>query len=379
MVKPDVSLIVCGRFHYHKFVASLVRKGILNQFFFSYKLTYDFKVPKKYLKNLFLKEYLMYAGRYFLKGKFFYQYVSTLHSLWQHQALLYRPKGNIGHFLVHGNCGRIIKKCKKRGMKTIGEVVNAHPHVQNQILATEYSKYGLAYESGDKHFTDKIIDEYSLCDYLLVPSVFLKNSLVGQGIAPEKIYIIPYGLNKFTGLVKAPGKINEKLPVKLLCVSQITFRKGIIYLCEAMRLLIKSSYRFELTLIGAIDPQYESIIKPYLDLPFISHIVHVDNSRIEKIMVENDLFIMPSIEDGFGIVVSEALSVHLPVIVTKNCGAAEVVVHGKDGFIVEPFSAAEIAGAVMKSIGYNFEFREEVFTWEDYVTRLEAFYSFILN
>jgi glycosyltransferase involved in cell wall biosynthesis len=379
MIKPGVSLIVCGRFHYHKFVHLLSQKNILSRFIYSYKLNYYFDVPKEQRRNAFLKEYLMYAGRFLKKSRIYHKYLSFLHSLWQQQIKLYKPQGNIGHFLLHGNCSQVIRKYKSKGIKIIGEVVNAHPHVQNMLLTKEYGKYGLAYESGDKYFEDKIIAEYSLCDHLLVPSVFLKQSLISNGVAPEKVAVIPYGLNKAANKVKEAAPIARNAKLKLLCVSQITFRKGIIYLCEALELLLKQGYDCHLTLVGMTDPLYEQVIGEHLAAAGIRHIPHIDNAKIENLMVEHDLLIMPSIEDGFGIVVSEALSVHLPVIVTSNCGAAEVVRNGKDGFVIEPFSAKAIADAVAASIEYKFEFSGRMFTWEDYVIRLEGLYSAVLN
>ncbi len=77
-MKPSVTLLVCGRFHYHKYLSLLAKKKLLQRFIYSYKTSYDFGVDKSYLKNLPLKEYAMYAGARLLKGKLFYKYLVLL-------------------------------------------------------------------------------------------------------------------------------------------------------------------------------------------------------------------------------------------------------------------------------------------------------------
>src|SRR5437588_10189397 len=125
MTKPDVRIIVCGRFHYHKYLHLVFEKWLLNKFIYSYRVNYHFKIPKKYLRNFPVKEYMIYLGKKILKAKAFDVYVSFLHRFWQFQVLGIKPAGNIVHFLVHGNCYKIIRKYRKKGIKIVGEVVNA--------------------------------------------------------------------------------------------------------------------------------------------------------------------------------------------------------------------------------------------------------------
>jgi glycosyltransferase involved in cell wall biosynthesis len=58
-----------------------------------------------------------------------------------------------------------------------------------------------------------------------------------------------------------------------------------------------------------------------------------------------DVFILPTLSDGFAVTQVEAMAHALPVIVTPNCG--QVVTDGVDGLIIEPFSGQAIADAVM--------------------------------
>ena len=374
MKVPKVDLVVCGRFHYHKFLHILYQKGALNKFIYSYKLNYNLGVPPAYLKNLFLKEYLMYFGAKFLKGPKFFKYVAFLHKIWQIQASALQSTPNLVHFLIHGNSDMIVRKYKQIGIPIIGEVVNAHPVIQEQILIREYDTHGAKYEPGEKSFKEKILREFELCDFLLAPSSYIKRSLIDGGIKPEKIKVLPYG-TEAVSLRKSAVKISEGDLIKLICVSQLTYRKGTIYLLKAVESLIQQGYACELTLVGKLDPSYAAVVSEYLSKPYIKHISHIANNLIHQTMIEQDLLVMPSLEDGFGIVVSEAISVHLPVVVTKNCGSAEIIQDGVNGWVVEPFSEPELIEGIKKSIGYQFDFSAKVPDWDDYASGLLKIYS----
>ena len=377
-MKPSVILLVCGRFHYHKYLHLLAEKQLLKRFIYSYKMDYDFGVDRRYLKNLPIKEYAMYAGARLLKGKLFYKYLTMLHNIWQWQAKRLKPEGNIVHFLIHGNCSQIIQQYKAEGITVIGEVVNAHPAVQEQLLTKEYAMHQRSYEYGEKLFKEKIVQEYMLCDYLLVPSAFIKQSLVAYGIESSKIKVLPYGLD-LAERTKDTLPIQRKAVIQLLYVGQISFRKGVIYLLKALPLLRQKGIHFHLTLVGHIDKEYKQVIQPYLTDKNITHITHVVNSEIYELMRQQDLFVMPSIEDGFGVVVAEALSVHLPVIVTSNCGASEIVTNGENGFVIDAFSEMAICNTIVQSINYCFCFKQEPASWKEYVAQLEQFYVEVLN
>jgi glycosyltransferase involved in cell wall biosynthesis len=377
-----VDLIVCGRFHYHKYLHFLYKKNILHKFIYSYKRKYNFGIPKSFLLNFPLKEYLMYAGKKVLPTALFYKYLSVLHNIWQMQVLQCTPKANIAHVLVHGNCNKIIKKYKASGIKVIGEVVNVHPLLQEKILNSEYEKYGMQYRSGEVSFRDKIIHELSICDYLLAPSNFIKNSLVLCGINEERIITLPYGIETIAndGKKKMSTIIRPGQVIKILCVAQITFRKGIIYLLKAIGPLTDNGFNVEVTLVGAMDAAYEHIIKTYLEKYPVTVIRHIDNAIMCDFMAEFDLLVIPSIEDGFGVVVFEAISVNLPVIITKSMGASEIIEHGKNGFIIEPSSYQAIYDAVANAVGYRFDFNGNWLpTWADYADGIAAIYSKILN
>ena len=83
---------------------------------------------------------------------------------------------------------------------------------------------------------------------------------------------------------------------------------------------------------GKIDPEIRDLIFPYLGL--INNVGTRPFSELYKIYSQASVFVLPTIEDGFGNVIVEAMACGVPVIATTNCGAADIITDGVDGFII---------------------------------------------
>jgi glycosyltransferase involved in cell wall biosynthesis len=371
-----IDFAVCGRFHYHKYLKYLSLRNILNTFYCSYKINYDFGVRKKEIKNYFLKEYLMYFNIVILKKWNLRNNIRFLHKLWERQVLMNKPEADILHVLIHGTSISIINKYKAAGKIVVGEVVNCFPDHYNLLMQKEYAKYGLKFIVNN-YETTRIKREIELCDYILVPSSFLRESFIAYGIPEHKIIYIPYGIDENNEQYNQKKRNSEK--IKVLSVGQITFRKGQVYLIKAIESLKQKGYSIDLTIIGYLDPLYKKVLKDLkLEDKFI-HIPHCNNSEIIRKMNKYDIFVLPSIEDGFGVVVSEAISAGLPAIVSKNAGASELINHGTNGFIIEAGSSSSIENAILDSLNKDFILRSIKFNWRNYAEELERNYLEILK
>ncbi|MDP3587809.1 MAG: glycosyltransferase [Sulfuricurvum sp.] len=102
---------------------------------------------------------------------------------------------------------------------------------------------------------------------------------------------------------------------------------------------------FSLTLIG--DGEEKEYLKKISD----SNIIFkdpIENKKLKDEFLRNDIFILPSISETWGLVVEEALYFGLPVIVSENCGSSELVENGKNGFIINPFDKESIREIILK-------------------------------
>jgi len=369
-----VDIAVCGRFHYHKYVKYLAKVGVLNKIYFSYKRKFDFGLENKYLENYPLKEYLMFLNIRYL-GKWRYaKNLLIFHKLWEKQVARNEPKADILHIMVHGNSEKVIQRYKDAGKMVIGEAVNAFPSEQLGIMEKEYSKYGLKKKKTvDVYTEEKMIREFKKCDYILTASNFVRNSFIKYGFKEDKLLLLPYGseIDQDFYFKKTVPKNN----LKILCVGQITFRKGQIYLLEALRQLKQEHMDCELTLVGDIDEEYLACIKKENLEYLYQHVTHIPNEKMREFMGTFDLFVLPSIEDGFSVVVTEALSVGVPIITTNSNGAADIIIDDKNGYKILSSNSKSIVEAIKKSIGKTFRIdREGLLSWNEYASKLDEYY-----
>ncbi|GEM_PF-1544177 len=140
---------------------------------------------------------------------------------------------------------------------------------------------------------------------------------------------------------------------QLLFVGRCSPNKGIQYLLEAVA-LVSASCRVRLHIVGNTgdDPQYynhlvEITTARQIAGKVIFHgFVQPGSADLVKLYRQSDIFVLPSIREGFGIVVLEAMSCGLPIITTTADALPELVAHGKTGMLVPPGNAQALADAI---------------------------------
>lgn len=130
---------------------------------------------------------------------------------------------------------------------------------------------------------------------------------------------------------------------KIICVASLIERKGIDLLFDA---LIHINSEYELILVG--DGNKKESLRELAIKKGISDKVKFmgfkNNEEIKKLYKESDLFILPTREDCFGLVIIEAMCAGLPVIVSKFAdGAYDLIADGINGFIIDPYKSDEFA------------------------------------
>jgi glycosyltransferase involved in cell wall biosynthesis len=385
-----VNIAVCGKFHYLSYLSCL-NNPILNRFYCSARFKYVNTLPrsiKTKIVNLPLKEFLFHGHLRFFGDTCFDRFSALYVGYWQERCLANWTSAPIFHFMLHGNCIKLLRKAKKDGSIIIGEPVNAHPVDTFNRLNKEYASLGLDHFPNASLSLERMSEEVSLCDFLLSPSRAVTNSYVSLGFPANKIKTLSYGvdLNKFHPNMESNiAKFADQSVFQLICVAAITPRKGHIYLLEAWKILKLSKAR--LILVGSIDPCMKPILSQYSQL-FI-HVSHVPNHELIAYYSSSDAFVLASIEDGFGTVVTEAMACGLPVIVSDAVGASDLVHEGKNGFMVRSRSVDDIA----KAIQFLYDSRKTCMTmgeaarlsasnfysWEKYATNLADYYVSVLN
>ena len=174
--------------------------------------------------------------------------------------------------------------------------------------------------------------ELQLANQIIVASKFTKSTLMGTPYY-NKTIVIPYG---FPEPVCEKKHLEEK-KLKVLFVGGLTQRKGIGEVFDSLQ---PFKNQIDLTVIGQlIDFNNKEFIAKLKQHRWISSLPH---SGILQEMDRHDVLLFPSWFEGFGLVISEAMSRGLPVITTPNTGANEFILNGVNGWLVKPGDTDEI-------------------------------------
>jgi glycosyltransferase involved in cell wall biosynthesis len=178
--------------------------------------------------------------------------------------------------------------------------------------------------------------EWALADVILSPSPFVSQGLIAAGVLPEKIRLVPYGI-EFSRFAAACGPGEGHQPLRVLFAGEVTLPKGPQYLFQAFELLNSSQVAARLVGPMTIQEPYCSRLKQNMELWG-----QVPRADMPRHYAWGDVLVFPTLCDSFGQVQVEALAAGLPVIATPHAGA--VVRDGVDGFVVpvrDPMAIAE--------------------------------------
>jgi glycosyltransferase involved in cell wall biosynthesis len=253
--------------------------------------------------------------------------------------------------------------------------MHPHPASAQRILREELSlvpnaRLSLLQEhelSIPPHTYDKLIAEPTMADTVFVASTFCAHTVIEHGIPPERLRVIPYGVAS-TQFPEKPRATSVREPLRLIFLGSIVQRKGIAYLLRAMELLKDASVR--LTVCGQIAPDI-NLIEQYHDNR-IELKVGLPHAGVVQELHAADVFVFPSILEGFAHVILEAMSCGLPVITTPNTCGPDVIVDGEHGFIVPIRDPQALADRItwfldhrsqLADMGHQAAIRAREFTW----------------
>jgi starch synthase len=219
------------------------------------------------------------------------------------------------------------RRARQLGARVICDRGSTHIQYQDEILAEEHARQRLPYSRIDRRVVDKELQEYAEADLITVPSTFAYRSFVEKGVPPNKVQKLSYGVD--LGLFHPVPKEDDKF--RVIFVGGYSVRKGINYLFEAVRPLVEKR-SIEVWLVGTPSPEAREILHRIADL-FIDKGAQ-SRSKLSWFYSQASVLVLPSIEDGFGLVLAQAMACGVPVIATTNTGAEDLITDGVDGFIV---------------------------------------------
>jgi glycosyltransferase involved in cell wall biosynthesis len=236
---------------------------------------------------------------------------------------------------------------KKRGVLTVLDQIDPGA-MEFRLVAEEMRQHpeiaGPPPEFPAANF-DRNRREWELADIIIVNSGWSREALISEGADAAKIEVLPLCYEVEDGSQKSElSTFNFQLstaPLRVLFLGQVILRKGIHYLIEAARMLERENIHFDV--VGPVGILPGAVAAAARNMTFHGP---VSRDRAAEWYRQSDLFVLPTLSDGFALTQLEALAHGLPVIATPNCG--RVVEPGKTGFVIPPRDARALADAILK-------------------------------
>lgn len=211
--------------------------------------------------------------------------------------------------------------------------------------------------------------EIEAADALIVLSSFQQRTFEEAGVDPGRLRLAPLGVD--AEMFRPEPRIGDpRFTVGF--VGQVTQRKGVSYLLSAFQAMRVRDAR--LLVVGHPVGPREAWLRPGVE-----HRSPVARAALSGVYAEMDVFVMPSLIEGFGLTALEAMACGLPVIVSENTFGADIIEDGVNGFVVpirDPYAIQEriewlyADGELRRSMGANARSTAAQYTWANYGRRV---------
>lgn len=282
-------------------------------------------------------------------------------------AITYKEKYSaskpIGHNRSLG-CD-LIREIKKCGYDVIIITGYASPSIVLAIMYCRGKKIPYYIES-DGGFCKKDTPlKYLLKRYLFrgakgffVSCNEYRNYLLSFKIDPQKIFIYPFTSVRKKNILEHPLSLREKRDLRkqlglsdgviLIAVGQFIYRKGFDILLKALPLI---KYPIQAFIVGGnITEEYADLCEK-MNLKNVRFVPFLEKEQLFRLYKAADIFVLPTREDIWGLVINEAMACGLPVVSTDKCIAAlELIQNGFNGFVVESNNVSALAEAINETL-----------------------------
>ena len=239
---------------------------------------------------------------------------------------------------------------KEKGIKCFFDLPIVHWRCYQSLLADEAKKnpewaetLGVFGDSKEK--LKRKDEELELADCIFVASSFTKESILKYypHSLSSPVKVIPYGFPNVYEERTYENNSNRKL--KFLFVGRLSQSKGLSYLFDAVKLF---ENEIELSIIGFNSYPNCKVLQS--NLVMHNYLGPMQHDKVLEEMRKADVFIFPSLFEGFGMVITEAMSQGTPVIATNRTCAVDVINNGENGWVVEAGSVESLTNAIRDAI-----------------------------
>ncbi|MDZ7376231.1 MAG: glycosyltransferase [candidate division KSB1 bacterium] len=343
-----------GLEHYYTFIAEQAR-ALAKYIHLSVVVTIEvlFRVPKQRYQVKVSKKFPKYRSDYgytvFFPRAYRYfpglnKYLADNLMLWSILYYIWRNKLQFDLIHTHfahpaGYIGAIIAKhFRKPHILTVHGSDILEEFVPNEIVRLR------------KHHRDFALQ---MANRIISVSNYLKHVLIARGIAPEKMIVIPNGIdtNIFIPEIDLNGHVD------ILFVGNLIELKGIDLLIQAFHKFYQKYPNLNLKIIGE-GPLRDKLCSLALKLGIsdrVNFLGPMQNRNVARILSKARLLCLPSRQEGFGVVAIEALASGVPVVGARTGGIIDIITSDNIGFLFEPGNSDDLALKLEAALNKNWD------------------------
>ena len=238
------------------------------------------------------------------------------------------------HDFVHampGQALRTFRRAKSLGVRTVLNHATGPARHWVEVMLGEYRRVGLEIDSEtvyDDKYWAREAEEYRLADLHCAASTVVRNQLLGCGVPAGKIWIVPYGASP---TLFFPPREKQFDSFRILFAGQLSLRKGVATLLRALSNIGRRDWKVDF--FGPVSGEVQKDLADYQgNIPLQFH-GSVSQPSLAEAMRQSSVLVLPSLEEGFGLVVPQALACGTPCIVSDQVGAKDLISHQENGSI----------------------------------------------
>lgn len=187
--------------------------------------------------------------------------------------------------------------------------------------------------------------EYQEADLIIVPSQYCRQTFIDYGIPSHKLHVLVATAN----LKPAPNLKKQFNPgtTNYLFVGGVGAQKGLAYMLKAWEYLLDDqSFNIQGSNLTIISTDVPKSLRKLLDLPGITYFTKLDQGMLFETYAKSHVLCHPAVDDAFGFVVQEAMHFGLIPIISKNCGATDIIQSNLNGIVIPAFCHVSLAEAM---------------------------------
>ena len=334
----------------------------------------------KSINNPFLG-YLNYMGRYlpnFIDNKL-QKYATVETDLFIKKTLIKKNNKPDIFIGLSSFITKTLEYCNQNNIISIVDHGSLHPEYEKKIIIKECDRISVDHKDfvAPDWQIQRMNLEFKNAKKIIVLSDIAKKSMVNLGVEEKKINILNCGVDSIFFKSKKTKKFNN---FTIVFCGSLSPRKGVHNLIESFKLAnIKGS---QLLIIGAKgrSKNYNEYLKK-ISTNNVLFYGPLSQSNLSNVLSKCHLFVLPSLADGFGLVVLQAISSGLPAIVSSNVGAADVIRQFGGGDVFQYNNINELTEKIINfykinmNSNYNFDLKHVInnSTWDSYGNKLYNF------